>query len=117
MHGRQSWAVIECILPLLKLRSARPHGTCATTWPRNFRKIFSMPHKRFDAHRMPGLQNASDGRSGMQMKIKSARVASGLMQQTARLAIVVALAAGALAQPAKALETSDLAGWWIALDD
>ena len=83
------------------------------------------------------------------MKIKSDRVASVLLRQTARLAlasaasgqrehfwwprralvslslhsaarltIAVALAAGALApRPATALETSDLAGWWIALDD
>jgi hypothetical protein len=33
-----------------------------------------------------------------------------------RIAIVVALAASTLA-PANSLETSDLIGWWIALDD
>ena len=40
------------------------------------------------------------------------------LHSAARLTLAVALAAGALApRPAAALETSDLAGWWIALDD
>ncbi len=38
------------------------------------------------------------------------------LRSAARSAIVAALAASTLA-PAKALETSDLVGWWIALDD
>ena len=40
------------------------------------------------------------------------------LHSAARLTLAVALAAGALApRPATALETSDLVGWWIALDD
>src|SRR5262245_41360826 len=50
------------------------------------------------------------------MKTKSVRGASMWLRSAARAAIVTALAATTLA-PAKALETSDLVGWWIALDD
>ena len=54
------------------------------------------------------------------MKAKSVRGASVWLRSAARVAIVAALAASSLAgtlAPAKALETSDLVGWWIALDD
>ena len=54
------------------------------------------------------------------MKTKSGRGASVWLRSAARAAIVTALAASALTgtlAPAKALETSDLVGWWIALDD
>ena len=50
------------------------------------------------------------------MKTKSVCGASVWLRHAARAAIVAALAASAVA-PAKALETSDLVGWWIALDD
>src|SRR5262245_17832838 len=50
------------------------------------------------------------------MKTKSVHVASMWLRSAARVAIVVALGAGTLV-PAKALESSDLVGWWIALDD
>jgi hypothetical protein len=50
------------------------------------------------------------------MKTKSVRGASMWLRSAARAAIVTALATTTIA-PAKALETSDLVGWWIALDD
>src|SRR5262245_27853652 len=66
---------------------------------------------------MAGLQiSLSKGGVGSAMKAKSVRIASVWLRSAARVAIVAALAASTLA-PAKALETSDLVGWWIALDD